>query len=119
MAGNVDTIKEVAKAIRMAKTALREMTASLHEVQDSIVSLKERAANSNTLDQAIWRIWGYCWAHNGDLDSERHCSMIREMVETAIAEVAAKAESAEARAVAAERKCRELRQQRQLTEVTP
>lgn len=66
---------------------MQKLEAELADLADQLVCCKSRALTREHLDQACWKIWGYCNANVGDMNSEKHCREIREVIERSVAEV--------------------------------
>lgn len=66
---------------------MNSIEAELLDIRDAIVCTRERIKTREHLDQACWRIWGYCNANAGAMDSEGHCRSIRQIIEGAVADI--------------------------------
>ena len=88
-----------------------EELAILQQVRESIFRLHQRALTGRSLQMAIWKIWGHCRDNQQSLDSERHCRIVEEIVQQAVASVQSRVEDVTVELDAAQAVIRGLRKE--------
>ena len=97
-----DNAHDFAATIKSASKEIRSLLTRVKDLRESVVKTEQRALTGPKLEAAIWKIWGHCRANQNSLDSERHCKVVKEIVDNAVSDATNRAEELAVRLDASE-----------------
>lgn len=90
---NIENVLTLTQNLSHVTATSRRLVDQVQRLEDALLNTKQRGITNKTIEQAIYKIWGYCRMNKDSLCSDTHCIMIREVVEAAVSDVQTRLET--------------------------
>ena len=114
-----EALENIENDLRRASGSARKMAKEVDAMRSELFRTRERVITSRQIEQATWGIWAYVRDNTQTLDSERHCNVVRTLVEDAVSVVQGRLEAMTVKLSAAKQSAAEQKAEssREITEL--